>query len=111
MRIKPTKIKFIRFVQLVVPLNHPQISTNFHKLTFVVGICWWIEKCFINLWCLHADGDFGRREGVHRGAQWCGDSSIRKGVYFALFLALRKPEKLLLQSRNLATIDAHRYAI
>ena len=71
----------------------------------------WIEKCFINLWCLHADGDFCRREGVHRGAQWRGDSSIRKGVYFALFLALRKPEKLLLQSRNLATIDAHRYAI
>lgn len=21
-------------------------------------ICWWIGKCFINLWCLHADGDF-----------------------------------------------------
>ena len=54
---KPTKIKFIRFVQFVLPLNHPQISTNFHKLTFVVGICWWIEKCFINLLCLHAHGD------------------------------------------------------
>ena len=98
-------------MQLVVPLNQPRISTNFHKLIFVVRICWWIEENFINLWCLHADGDFGRREGVHRGAQWRGDSSIRKGVYFALFLALRKPEKLLLQSRNLATIDAHRYAI
>ena len=58
MRIKPTKIKFIRFVQLVVPLNQPRISTNFRKLTFVVRIYWWIEKCFINLWCLHADGDF-----------------------------------------------------
>ena len=57
MRIKPTKSKFIRFVQFVVPINHPQISTNFHKLTFVVRIYWWIEKCFINLWCLHADGD------------------------------------------------------
>lgn len=33
-------------------------------------------------------------KGVHSGAQWRGDSSIRKGVYFALFLALRKPEKL-----------------
>ena len=98
-------------MQLVVPLNQPRISTNFHKLIFVVRICWWIEENFINLWCHHADGDFGRREGVHRGAQRCGDSSIRKGVYFALFLALRKPEKLLLQSRNLATIDAHRYAI
>ena len=98
-------------MQLVVPLNQPRISTNFRKLTFVVMICWWIKESFINLWCLHADGDFCRREGVHRGAQWRGDSSIRKGVYFALFLALRKPEKLLLQSRNLATIDAHRYAI
>lgn len=35
-------------------------------------------------------------KGVHRGAQWCGDSSIRKGVYFALFLTFRKPEKLLI---------------
>ncbi len=50
-----------------------------------------------------------RREHLHSGADWCGDSSIRKSVYFALFLALQKPEKLLLQSRNLATIDAHRY--
>lgn len=34
------------------------------------------------------------RERWHRGAAWCGDSNIRKGVYFALFLAHQKPEKL-----------------